>query len=131
MFSIHRMLFLALKKVWITKITPQVLATQLKEFPQQNFGFLPYPTPPFGKPCCFFGSTSTILLILCQCLYEVLPGSYMATFDPISNWSNSCFCIIFFSNSMVSLGICLFSLGSWNNPVFVEFMLRRTWNCIP
>ena len=38
MFSIHRMLFLALKKVQIIKFTPpQVLITQQKNSPQQNF----------------------------------------------------------------------------------------------
>ena len=53
MFSIHKKLFLALKKVWVVKIThPQVPITW-KKFPQQNF-HSPHYTHPlllFGKPC--------------------------------------------------------------------------------
>ena len=45
------MLFLVLKKVQMIKITPpQVHATTIKKFPQQNFPF-PHPLTLFGKPC--------------------------------------------------------------------------------
>ena len=46
MFNIYRILFLALKKVQIVKIaTPQILTTQPKNPPKQNFNF---PIPLLG-----------------------------------------------------------------------------------
>ena len=56
MFSIHRNLFLALKKVRMVKITPpQAPTARWKYSPQQNFWFhLPHSLLLFGKPCNWF-----------------------------------------------------------------------------
>ena len=61
MFSIHKKLFLALKKVWIIKITPQVPSpgknvptSKVSHLTPTGGGIYPpslHPLPLFGKPC--------------------------------------------------------------------------------
>ena len=94
MFSIHRKLFLALKKVRIIKSLPLRFPSPGKKFPPGKFP-VPYPLPLFGKPWRCYGIMCTAfdraILYVLNCddtvTYKLIVG--ISQLDNLNIYSNN------------------------------------------